>query len=91
MKRVYTTTKELIAVKVQRIDNRSYRYRVIPGSICCMKIGTSIMERPDALILDDCENKIQTSGEIFWSAETIDPYHLVTIVHPNDIKYFIIQ
>lgn len=39
--------------------------------------GTKVFERPEAKIVDDEGNEIKPTGRFLWSAETIDPYHLV--------------
>lgn len=36
-----------------------------------------MVERPDVSIIDDEGNPLSPEGIFLWSAETIDPYHLV--------------
>lgn len=67
-----------IAVMVKRIDGRSYKFKVVPGSVCVIKEDTVVAERPEANIFDEDGNEIKPTGRFFWSAETIDPFHLVT-------------
>lgn len=74
----YPLKERRIAVKVERIDGRSYKFKVVPGSICIIKEGTVVAERPEAKIFDEDGKEIKPTGRFLWSMETIDPFHLVT-------------
>jgi len=34
-------------------------------------------ERPEFQIIDDDGDKVEPAGKFLWTAETIDPFHLV--------------
>lgn len=65
-----------LAVKVERIDWRSKKYK-LTEEICMMKAGTLVLEKREAKIVDDYGNEVLQIGRFLWSAETIDPFHLV--------------
>ena len=63
------------AVKVRRISKN--KYEVVPGGICVLDAATLVKENKDAYIIDDNGEKVTASGRFLWTAETIDPFHLV--------------
>ncbi len=76
-KNIYPIEEKRAAVMVKRINDRSCRFRIIPGSICCIEKGTLMAERPEFQIIDDDGDKVEPAGKFLWTAETIDPFHLV--------------
>lgn len=74
----YPLEQKRVAVKVQRINSHSTKYKIIPGSICFIKDGALVSERPKSIIVDEDGNEIKPEGKFLWTAETIDPFHLVT-------------
>ena len=68
--------KPRAAVKVKRIGN-SNRFEIIPGSVCLVSENTPVIERAEAAIVDGAGNTVTASGKFLWTAEAIDPYHLV--------------
>lgn len=77
---MYISTRYLnqdrVAVKVERLDNRKRKYKVITGSICLLPAGTKLIEIPSIQIVDDTDTILQPEGKYYLTAETIDPYHL---------------
>lgn len=69
--------KKRVAVRVQRIG-RSNKYQVVPGSITMLSGEVKVGERDGAQIVDETGEAMQPSGKFLWTAETIDPFHLVT-------------
>ncbi len=73
-----TLDKPRVAVKVELVGGRGKKktYKVLPG-IYIVKPPLTMVERSDASIVDDKGNPLSPEGIFLWSAETIDPYHLV--------------
>lgn len=67
-----------IAVKVRRTDNGKQIYEVIPGEVFILSAGTMMLVQPDAQIVDDKGGELKPTGRYLFTAETIDPFHLVT-------------
>lgn len=65
------------AVKVKRIDNRKQIYEVVQGEIFIVPAGTMMLIRPDAQVVDDEGNGLEPTGRYLFTADTIDPFHLV--------------
>ena len=80
-----TLDKPRTAVKVELVGGRGKKktYKVLPG-IHIVKPPLTMVERPDALIIDDEGNPLSPEGIFLWSAETIDPYHLVVDLWSED-------
>ncbi len=74
----YPIGKKRAAIKVERINGKAYKFKVVPNSICIIKEDTVVKERPEAKIYDEDGNEVLPTGKFLWSAETIDPFHLVT-------------
>lgn len=74
---IHSLKEKRVAVKVKRADGRSLKFKLIPKSLCIVKAGTLFVERPEAKIIDGDGNELIPSGRFLWSAETIDPFHLV--------------
>lgn len=74
----YPLREKRAAVKVERIDGRSHKFRVVPGSMFMLKPGTMVMECPEAHLFNGQGDEITPSGRFLRTAETIDPYHIVT-------------
>lgn len=74
----YPLERKRVAVKVQRINSRSAKYKIIPDSICFIKEGVLVSERSNSIITDEDGNEIKPEGKFLWTVETIDPFHLVT-------------
>lgn len=77
MEYAYPIESKRVAAKVERINGRSLQYRIVPNSLCYIKPGTRVLERPNAKIIDEDGNEVKPDGKFLWSAETIDPFHLV--------------
>ena len=74
--RVRPLGKPRVAIKVERIG-KSNKYEVVPGSTCVLDAATLVKENKDADIIDDNGEEVTASGRFLWTAETIDPFHLV--------------
>lgn len=66
--------KPRVAVKVEKKGRKLY---VIPDEIHFLKPGTLLMKCPYEVVGPDGE-KIEPVGQFVMTAETIDPYHMVT-------------
>lgn len=77
MREVYSfpLRKKRIAVKVKKIGKN--KFRVVPG-VCVLEESTLVCEQPFFQIVGDDGEEIPPTGTFLWTAETIDPYHLVT-------------
>lgn len=67
-------------MKIELISQKrnKKKYRVCDGVIGCRE-GTEMIPLPKNMeIVDKDGNPIETEGEIYVTAETIDPYRLVT-------------
>lgn len=73
-----TLDKPRAAVKVELVGGRGKKkvYKVLPG-IYIINPPIAMVEHPDVSIIDDEGNPLSPEGIFLWSAETIDPYHLV--------------
>ena len=69
--------KKRVAVRVRRIGG-SNKYKVVPGSITMLSGEVKVGERDGAQIVDENGETMQPTGKFLWTAETIDPFHLVT-------------
>lgn len=70
----FTLYKPRVAVKVEKKGRKLY---VIPDEIYFLKPGTRLMECRYDVVSPDGE-KIEPVGRFVMTAETIDPYHMVT-------------
>ena len=66
------------AVGVKKIANNTYE--VIPGSVCLLPSCQKVCERPEVRIVDKDGNELKAEGKFLWTANTIDPYHMVADV-----------
>lgn len=65
------------AVKVKRVDNRKQLYEVVQGEVFIVPAGTTMLVRPDAQVVDDKGQELEPTGRYLFTAETINPFHLV--------------
>lgn len=70
------------AVKVRRIG-KTNKYEIVPGSIAMLSEEVKVGEKQDAIVVDENGEIVEPTGKFLWTAETINPFHLVTDINDN--------
>lgn len=73
----YPLTKPRAGVKVIHTGTNKKTYQVTED-IVILPAGIYMIEKPGCIITDKNGNEIKPTGRFLYTAETIDPYHIVT-------------